>query len=236
MYFSEQDSYVGDLINGKRSGKGELTYISGTHYIGDFKNNVFEGLGILTFPGDFIYKGSFHCGFPHGYGEKIYYLTSRCYKGFFSCGKYKGKAEIIEPNVYTFTGCCVADEKPNWSGGEMTHKRMRLTIDPLDSQLCGFGCVVFDEGKTYRGGLLNGWFHGFGVLKVTTKFKRRKVIGRFERGMLVGCYTICFPYGYKSWAERRFGQEFMCDNQNLPFFPGSYEDDIDLTCSEHVVP
>ena len=40
--------YVGDIINGKRTGKGTLTYINGDKYVGDFVNGVFHGKGTVT--------------------------------------------------------------------------------------------------------------------------------------------------------------------------------------------
>jgi hypothetical protein len=218
--------------DGLGNGHGELTYMSGTHYVGEFKNNEFEGTGTLTFPGDFIYSGSFHCGLPHGYGVKVYYLTSRCYKGFFNQGKYEGKATLVEPNKYSFTGYLVADQRVCWSGGERTYRPLRgdsYISAPLDSQLTGFGSVAFEGGKWYCGGFLHGLFHGAGVLKLNNSIKR-KMIGRFERGLLVGYYTVCFPKGFKSWAKN-YPFEIYCENDNLPFLPGSYEDDGDLNVS-----
>ena len=39
--------YVGDIINGKRTGKGTLTYINGDKYVGDFVDGEFHGKGTL---------------------------------------------------------------------------------------------------------------------------------------------------------------------------------------------
>jgi len=39
--------YVGDIINGKRTGKGTLTYINGDKYVGDFVDGEFHGKGIV---------------------------------------------------------------------------------------------------------------------------------------------------------------------------------------------
>ena len=40
--------YVGDIINGKRTGKGTLTYINGDKYVGDFVDGKFHGKGTVT--------------------------------------------------------------------------------------------------------------------------------------------------------------------------------------------
>ena len=39
--------YVGDIINGKRTGKGTLTYINGDKYVGDFVDGEFHGKGTV---------------------------------------------------------------------------------------------------------------------------------------------------------------------------------------------
>ena len=39
--------YVGDIINGKRTGKGTLTYINGDKYAVDFVDGEFHGKGIV---------------------------------------------------------------------------------------------------------------------------------------------------------------------------------------------
>jgi hypothetical protein len=236
----ELSTYIGGLLNRLKSGYGELTYISGVHYVGNFELDKFNGIGTLTFPGDFTYSGSFRSDLPHGYGVKTYYFTDRCYRGKFKFGKYDGEASIIEPNVYSFIGHCTFDITQTmncWSGAERTYTKLHSRSSerksqsyitaPLDPQLSGFGLVKFEEGKVYCGGLMNGRFHGKGVLKYTKLFKR-KVTGQFENGFLVGYYTICFPFGMKSWAKQEFGFEIMCDNANMPFLPGSYEDDSDL--------
>ena len=41
-------TYVGDFINGERTGKGILTYQDGNKYVGNFANNVRSGEGTLT--------------------------------------------------------------------------------------------------------------------------------------------------------------------------------------------
>ena len=39
--------YVGDINNGKRNGKGTLTYVNGDKYVGDFVDGVFHGKGTV---------------------------------------------------------------------------------------------------------------------------------------------------------------------------------------------
>lgn len=223
-------TYVGDLLDGQRCGHGEITYISGVHYVGEFKNDEFDGIGILTFPGDFVYSGSFLSGMPHGKGEKNYYLTSRFYCGMFKKGKYDGEAFIKEPGVYTFHGLCVSDTQDpcnDFSGAEKTYtsRKKEYLTNPIDPKLTGFGRVVFEDGKVYCGGILNGRFHGNGVFKLTKR--KKKVKGHFHYGFLLGYYTLFLPYGMKTWAKQSNGSEFVFE-YDMPLFKGSYEDDSDL--------
>jgi 1-phosphatidylinositol-4-phosphate 5-kinase len=41
------DSYIGDLKEGKRSGKGSMNYVNGDTYNGDWVNDQKEGTGMF---------------------------------------------------------------------------------------------------------------------------------------------------------------------------------------------
>ncbi len=57
VIFFQNENYIGDLIAGKKEGKGTFTYPNGDTYIGEFKNNLFHGQGILYFTGGERYEG-----------------------------------------------------------------------------------------------------------------------------------------------------------------------------------
>ena len=60
--------YVGDIINGKRTGKGTLTYINGDKYVGEFVDYKKEGKGIFTWANGDSYCGQWENDVYHGKG------------------------------------------------------------------------------------------------------------------------------------------------------------------------
>ncbi|MDB3981793.1 exonuclease domain-containing protein [Methylophilaceae bacterium] len=66
--YSNNETYEGDLLNGKRHGKGIQTYKNGDIYEGDFLNDYRHGKGIYTWPDGRSYVGKFIDGNQHGKG------------------------------------------------------------------------------------------------------------------------------------------------------------------------
>jgi hypothetical protein len=53
------DSYVGDWVQGKLSGKGVYTWENGARYEGEFKNGKVDGKGLYTSAKGARYEGGF---------------------------------------------------------------------------------------------------------------------------------------------------------------------------------
>ena len=67
--YTEGDVYDGEWsMEGKRHGKGTLTFANGTKYAGEFVNGFFQGVGVLTFPDGGRYEGQFELGKYQGLG------------------------------------------------------------------------------------------------------------------------------------------------------------------------
>ena len=103
--------YDGELKNGRRNGRGILTWADGEgRYEGDFVDNAFEGQGVLALPNGTHYEGGFRnsrysghgvCRYPSGIrlegefedgyavGPGIVYFTDGTrFEGIFSlCGE-----------------------------------------------------------------------------------------------------------------------------------------------------
>ncbi len=61
--------YKGDLDgNGKREGKGKMTYDSGDYYDGEFENDLRHGHGIYKWKNGNVYEGDWKDGNRHGIG------------------------------------------------------------------------------------------------------------------------------------------------------------------------
>ena len=54
------DKYEGDYNEeGKKHGKGKMTYVNGDIYEGDFKDNKMNGVGTFTFASGGVYEGDY---------------------------------------------------------------------------------------------------------------------------------------------------------------------------------
>ena len=67
--YDDGDLYEGEWsTEGKRHGKGVLTFTSGARYSGEFVGGFFQGRGVLKFSDGARYEGNFEVGKYHGYG------------------------------------------------------------------------------------------------------------------------------------------------------------------------
>ena len=90
--------YVGEVVDGKRFGKGKQTFSDGNIYDGYWVDDKMEGKGTLTFRNGDEYIGDFKKGKMDGLGTIIYNERERwalrsgdVYIGEFKDGKYNGQ-------------------------------------------------------------------------------------------------------------------------------------------------
>lgn len=84
------DRYEGDFVDDKRSGKGILTWTNGNRYEGDFVDGKRTGKGILTWSNGDRYDGEFVNDKQHGHGTYMYY-DGRIVSGQFENDEYKSQ-------------------------------------------------------------------------------------------------------------------------------------------------
>lgn len=76
---SDETVYIGNLSNGKKTGKGIIKKITGEIlYEGDFKDDLFEGNGMLYLDEGLTFTGQFSKGMKHGRG--FLFSADRTYK------------------------------------------------------------------------------------------------------------------------------------------------------------
>ena len=68
---SQEYTYEGEMIQGKRCGFGKLYHFGELVYRGLFKNDAFDGVGEELDEGNVIYRGSYRNGMREGFGELI---------------------------------------------------------------------------------------------------------------------------------------------------------------------
>jgi hypothetical protein len=76
---SDDTIYIGNLVHGKKTGKGIIKKITGEIvYEGDFKDDLFEGNGMLYLDEGLTFTGQFSKGMKHGRG--FLFSADRTYK------------------------------------------------------------------------------------------------------------------------------------------------------------
>lgn len=102
-YYENGDIYVGNLIDGIRSGYGTLYISSGGKYEGNWKNDRYNGNGTLTMEDGSFYEGNFLDGFIHG--EGVYtYSNGDVYTGSFEYGLKSGFGKYYTDANNKYTG------------------------------------------------------------------------------------------------------------------------------------
>ncbi|CAD8092861.1 unnamed protein product [Paramecium sonneborni] len=81
--------YQGQVLDGKRHGKGIYTWKDGTKYEGSFENDQINGFGIMEFADSRKYKGEWVNGEMEGFGQFIWPNLEE-YKGFYKQSKRNG--------------------------------------------------------------------------------------------------------------------------------------------------
>lgn len=69
--------YEGQYVEGKKCGKGKLTYPDKSVYDGEWAEDVQEGQGTFVYASGDVYTGAHHAGKRHGQGM-YHYKTSHC--------------------------------------------------------------------------------------------------------------------------------------------------------------
>ena len=97
------DKYVGDFVDSRKHGKGELT-TKNIKYIGDFNNNKMDGKGKIKFLSEgHEYEGQFYNNQINGYGI-FKWNNGDTYKGEMQDGKMHGKGKYTFSNGLIFQG------------------------------------------------------------------------------------------------------------------------------------
>ena len=106
--------YEGPLVDGKRTGKGTLTWPSGDIYEGDWRDDKRNGKGTMTLTNGNIYEGDFVDDKLHGKGKYTWGKDSLwagdVYEGDFVDGKFNG--------IGTYTYADGRVESGRWKDGK----------------------------------------------------------------------------------------------------------------------
>lgn len=156
----ENGTYVGDLKDGARHGKGTYTFDSGDKYSGEFENNARTGLGTYEFASGTIYTGNFLEGRFHGEGQ-IKYSNGARYSGSFKDGERDGVGKITYEGGTYYDGSWT-DNDYNGTGELKFSNGAIYSGAFVDGARTGKGTITFTDGGRYEGDFVDGLFQGFG--------------------------------------------------------------------------
>ncbi len=190
--------YEGDLKDGKRHGKGTLTFKDGGKYVGDWKNGKFQGKGTLTLPEGVKYFGELE--FPEG-GE---------YVGQFKDGKMDGKGTLTfmdDSEYLEWHGGGKKDSYPtdNVQETETFGDGGKYVGEWKNGEFHGKGTLTFPDGRKYVGKFDGGFEEGDGTLSFPDG---DKYVGQFHRGVEHVQGTLTFTSGNKFVGEFLYGEKW----------------------------
>ena len=172
--------YIGDLLNGKAKGKGEMFMINKFKYIGDFEDDLPCGKGILeNFEDNSLYEGEIFFGIKEGKG-KIKFNDGTIYEGNFKNDEFDGFGKIIYENGNCYEGDFKNNKKDGkgifiWNDGKKYEGEFVNDIKQ------GKGKLFLDENKFYEGTWINDKKHGKGCYSVNGEF----LSGLFRYGKVI---------------------------------------------------
>lgn len=96
-------TYIGNVKNGKKDGKGTFKWNDGSVYEGEWKDDKIYGQGKLTIPNKGIYEGYFKDGKKEGQG-KYTFVNGDIYEGNFSKDEMSGQGKYTFKNGDIYSG------------------------------------------------------------------------------------------------------------------------------------
>jgi TonB family protein len=135
-----------DYVDGRRSGKGVITYSNGNRYEGEFVENRQSGKGVFTWKNGNRYEGDFLHGKRTGKGVWTA-SDGQHYEGDFIDGKLNGKGVLT------------------WANGD------RYEGDFIDGKRTGKGVWTTANGEHYEGYFVDGQVASQEIFKGTNSEK-----------------------------------------------------------------
>lgn len=214
--------YFGEMVNGRRHGKGIMFYKSGRIYEGEWMNDAKFGKGLEIHANGNKYEGQFLNGKPDGFGI-YYWVNGEIYEGEWSNGLKSGSGVWRGTEGETYMG--------GWKfgGADGTGVLVSATGDNYEGEFkaCvkhGQGTETFANGDYYKGQYENGKPNGYGEYYWADGSVYK---GGFQNGMRKGRGT--WRKGEDRF-EGNFANDYKCGYGEYRWasgnvFKGNYFDD-----------
>ena len=173
-------TYTGEMLGGKRHGKGKTVFSDGETYEGEYRN-----------------------GNLNGYAE-CFYATGNVYKGEFVDGKCHGKGRFIFADGDIYEGA-YRDDKRNGKGTYVYANGNKYEGDFRDGMFSGYGVFTYANGEKYVGEFRDNKFHGNGryIYADGSKYEGVYEYGQRMYAIEYDDGTVRFPEGiYKGELSR----------------------------------
>ncbi|CAI2360757.1 unnamed protein product [Moneuplotes crassus] len=201
----ENSVYVGEVRNGKRHGKGTISFRDGRRYEGLWENDLRTGYGVKKYLNGDHYVGHFHEGKAHGKG--IYtWKNSDIYDGEWKHGVKEGNGMWKGINNESYIGEW-KNSKADGYGVQVWASGDRYEGEWTKGLRNGNGTMLFANGDIYIGDHKLGKMHGEGQYLWSNG---SVYIGQFKDG---------FKHGKGKWKKDK-------KDQNCNQYEGDYENDL----------
>jgi hypothetical protein len=156
--------YIGEFLNGRKTGFGILAYPNNRKYTGRFKDNAYQGEGTYIDADGSKYAGAFENGYFHGLGTYTW-ASGDVYTGRFEANRMNGKGSYARTDGDRYDGGFKnnqmdGDGTYTWSNGDAYTGRFE------NDKMNGKGTYTYANGAKYSGEFKDGRKHGRGVLTI----------------------------------------------------------------------
>ena len=165
-----------------RNGLGEEVFYNGSKYVGNYIDGNRTGKGVLTSKNGDVYTGGFLNGQKHGEGEMIF-SNGSTYFGSYAYGDKSGKGRMSWFYGDTYTGDWVENKQTGkgvieWNSGG------KYSGEFEEDNLTGVGTLQFKDGSSCEGRYESGRLVGMGFAiedySFCYRYKENKSINNIE--------------------------------------------------------
>ena len=171
------DVFDGQMLDGKRNGKGRMVWASGQTYDGDWRDDVAVGEGAMSFVNGDRYQGQVKDGVPHGRG-RMQFSNGDTFDGQFDRSIPDVEGVYTEKDGSRYTGQWKSGVK-HGRGKSVWATGQSYEGDWVADKPEGKGSITFANGDRYEGQVSNGLPQGKGV---KTYASQDRYEGSFAQG------------------------------------------------------